>query len=591
MSVVDITTEITPATLSIGAGLTQRFTAIAVPDDAPQTFTWTCKANGVSCANFQQDAKVSGVAVYTADDSCTGNCIQISAASTLDPSGCTPTPKLCTVAKAALVTSRVNGTYAFQFSGFDGNGATALTGTFTAGTNGAITSGTAELLNSSGWAKRSITGSYNPITASDPNSNNAGVLTITGPAPNKFQVALDGAGDIKMIETDGQGTGSGVAEIASNFNTTVDQTFAFGFTGVDSSGNRVGYAGLIPMDGSGNIVGGSLDVNDNGHSSNSVCAAAPCTVTGTYQEAGGIGQLSLTAPISMHFDFFVASGTANKTDPLTLYAISTDPDATHPAVSGTMVLQDSSLTYDKTALKGNSVSALTGVNGGNTNVALILGAADGNGTIAGQFDQNNAGTIITVPSSLTAAAFSYTYAPTGSTGRYTIQMLGNPDATPVVSPLPFVLYASGANRGFLLDQSSLSVMTGTINPQGVGGGNFGPTELPGTFGAATTSSATSAVTPIAANLLLTSPGNAVYNVSGTEYPGAQPITGTYTLEFAGAGTMVLTAPGAQTYVIYIQDTTGCTKQSGPVCTIQNFYMMDTTTTNPNKDASLIFAQQ
>ena len=407
--------------------------------------------------------------------------------------------------------------------------------------------------------------------------------------------------DIKMIEADGQGTGSGVAEAASTFNSTVKQTFAFGLTGVDSSGNRVGYAGLIPMDGSGSIVGGSLDVNDNGHSSNSVCAAAPCTVTGTYQESGGIGQLSLTAPISMHFDFFVASGTANKTDPLTLYAISTDPDATHPGVSGTMVLQDSSQTYNNAALKGISVSALTGVNGSNANVSLTLGVTDGNGDFAGQFDQNNAGTMVSVPPPQPAGqicsppqvcSFSNTYtAGSVTNGRYTLQMLGDPNASPVKPPLPFVLYASGANRGFLLDQSSSSVMTGTMNPQGIGSVFFGPTELPGTYGAATISSASAAVTPIVANLLLTSPGNAQYNASGREYPGSQAIAGTYDLTSVGTGPIVLTAPAAQNYVIYTLDIAGCTKQSGPVCTIQDFYMMDTTTTNPNKDASIIFAQQ
>ena len=65
----------------------------------------------------------------------------------------------------------------------------------------------------------------------------------------------------------------------------------------------------------------------------------------------------------MDFDFFIASGTASKTNPLTFYAISTDPVATHPAVSGTMVLQDSTQTYNNAAFKGTSVSALTGVNG------------------------------------------------------------------------------------------------------------------------------------------------------------------------------------------------------------------------------------
>src|SRR6202166_3537406 len=71
LTIIDITTDVAPApaTLNIGKGLTQQFTAVAVPDDAPQTFTWTCTANGVQCAsaNFVQDPNVSGLAVYTAN--------------------------------------------------------------------------------------------------------------------------------------------------------------------------------------------------------------------------------------------------------------------------------------------------------------------------------------------------------------------------------------------------------------------------------------------------------------------------------------------------------------------------------------------
>jgi hypothetical protein len=266
-----------------------------------------------------------------------------------------------------------------------------------------------------------------------------------------------------------------------------------------------------------------------------------------------------------------------------------------------MVLQDSSLTYDIAHFKGTSVSTLTGtVTGANAtctappcaNVSLTLGTADGKGNFSGQFDQNNAGAIVSVPSSLTAASFSYTYTASGTTGRYTFQMLGNPDANPVVAPLPFVLYASGANRGFLLDQSSSSVMTGTMNPQGKGGGSFAGSELPGTYAAATTSSGSSAVGPIAANLLLTFPGGGAFNVAGTQYPGSQTMTGTLDLNSpsgnVGVFKIALTAPPAQNYVIYVLDTSGCTGQT-PVCAIQDFLMMDVDNTNPN--ASIIFAQE
>src|SRR6202158_3027071 len=209
LTIVDITTDVAPSTLSVGKGLTQQFTAVAVPNDAPQTFTWSCTANGVPCANFSPAPNVPspGLAVYTAQDNCGNHCIQISAAPTpIDPAGCSTNPKNCTIAKASLVTSRISGTYAFRFSGYDSsNHATAAVGTFTVASNGGI-SGVEDEMTSSGPAQYSITGgSYAHISASDPNSNNAGTLALTLPSgvyPNQYQVVLDGAGAVEMIESD-----------------------------------------------------------------------------------------------------------------------------------------------------------------------------------------------------------------------------------------------------------------------------------------------------------------------------------------------------------------------------------------------------
>ena len=621
ITVLDVTTDVAPvplapATLSVGKGLIQTFTAVAVPDAAAtQTFTWSCTASGVKCANFTQDPNVSGLAYYTAQDNCSApGCVQISAVATLDPTACSNHPKNCNIAKATPVPSRVSGTYAFRFSGYDSsNHATAVAGTFTA-SNGAIVSGTEDELTSSGPAQNAITGgSYTPISSSDPNSNNAGTLTLTLPSgiyPNQYKVVLDGGGDIEMIESDGHGTGSGIAQQSStSFNPLVDQVFAFGFSGVDPHGYRVGYAGLIPMDGSGNIVSGSLDVNDNGSSVNSICGNPPCAVTGTYQLTNGIGHLTLTSPANMGFDFFIASGTTtNKANPLTFYAISTDQVNLNPAVSGTMVLQDSTQTYNNAAFKGTSVTALTGTALAATatcaappctNVSLTLGSTDGNGNFSGQFDQNNAGAILSAaqfpPSS---GANNYTYAAsTSNNGRYTFNLLGDPTASTVVAPLPFVLYASGANRGFLLDQSSSSVMTGTMNPQGKVAFAFFASTLASTFAAATTGSGSSTVDAIAANLLLTWVNTGACTsacVNGTQYDAANPagvaLAGAnpgYTLQGSGNGTIALTAPSTQNYVIYAVDTSGCNSTS-PVCAIQDFLMMDVDKTNPN--ASIIFAQ-
>jgi hypothetical protein len=612
ITVIDVTTAVSPSSLTVGSGLTQQFTAVALPNDAPQMFTWTCTVNGATpCANFSPAPGVASAnpAVYTAADSCTGstaNCVQISAASTLDPTGCS-TSTNCTVAKVALAQARVNGSYAFQFSGYDNsNNATAIVGTFTV-LNGTISSGYEDELTSSGPAQHTIAGgSYDPVSSSNPNSNNSGTLTLTTAASsNSFQVVLDGNGDLEMIEADGHGTGSGVAQKSSSTSLfTGTQTYAFGFTGVDSTGNRIGIAGVLPTNGSGTVTSGQMDANDNGNATN-ICGAGPCALAGTYtadSTISGLWHMILTSgSLTMNYDFFIASGTGGKTNPLTFYAISTSPiDNTHPAISGPMVLQDSTQTYNNAAFDGASVSALTGVNGANTNVSLTLGSTDGNGDFSGQFDQNNAGTILSSVQfpSASQTTSPYTYAASGTTGRYTFNMLGNPGASPTVAPIPFVLYASGANRGFLLDQSSSSVMTGIMNPAGKGGGILSGSEMTGTFAAATTSSADSGVDPLAANLLLTWANTGTCTsecLSGTEYQilnqnilSIAPLAGAYTLMTTGNGTIALTAP-SQSYVIYVVDTTGACSLQNPVCAIQDFLMIDEDKTNPNP--SIIFAKQ
>jgi len=609
ITVIDVSAAVSPSSLTVGSGLTQQFTAVALPNDAPQTFTWTCTVNGTAaCANFSPAPGVASAnpAVYTAADSCTGNCIQISAASTLDPTGCS-TSTNCTIAKVSLAPVRVNGSYAFRISGYDNsNNATALVGTFSVA-SGSVTTGYEDELTSNGLGQHAITGgSYTPISSSNVNSNNSGTLTLTTAASsNSFQAVLDGAGDLELIESDGNGTGSGIAQKSSSASLlTGTQTYAFGFTGVDSTGNRTGMAGVLPMNG-GTIASGQMDANDNGNAIN-LCGTGPCAVTGTYaadSTISGLWHMILTSgSLNMNYDFFIASGASGKSNPLTLYAISTSPiDNTHPAVSGALVLQDSTQTYNTAAFNGNSVSALTGLSGSNTNASLTLGTTDGNGNFSGQFDQNNAGTILTVPASAAAAPFAYTYAASGSAGRYTIQMLGNPDASPVVAPVPFVLYASGANRGFLLDQSSSSVMTGTMYPQGNGGGLLSGSEMTGTYAAATTGSASSGVDPLAANFLLTWANTGACTsecVSGTGYeslnyiPAGVPLVGAnpgYSLQTAGTGTIALTAPSAENYVIYTVDTTGACSLKNPVCSIQDFLMIDETTSN--KNPSIIFVKQ
>jgi hypothetical protein len=572
LTVIPVTTTVTPTPVNVGQGLVQQFTAVALPDYAPQTFTWTCTVNGnPGCANFV--SSTSSVAVYTAQDApCANGCVQISAAqATGNPGGCSANGKSCTPAKVSVVAARLTGTYALHFSGYDSShNPISLAGSVTV-TNGAI-SGVVDVLKSGTYSQSAVTGSYSPSTLTDQNTNNAGTLNLTiGASANQYQVVLDAFGNLLMIESNGQGTGSGAMEKSQStqFTPAAAQTFVFGFTGTDSTGERIGYAGVLPMDGTGHITGGMVDSNDGG------TANSYTGVSGTYQQSSGIWSISFTVgtqPLSL--DFYIGSGqssTKTKT-PLTLYAISNSSITSQPTLSGRMVYQDLSVTYDKTALSAPAVSHLTGVDstGSNTLVSLAGTSATSDGNINGTFDANNAGTIVS------AASFACTYT-TGTAGRYVVTLLGT-GSTTCTGGIAFVLYASGANRGVLLDQSSAAVMAGGMDPQ-TGNGSFGVSEIPGTYVAASISNATSAVIPLAANLLLTYPSSASSVVGGTQYqyptPGAQTVTGTYSIMSGGAGTLILTTPAAS-YVLYAIDAS-------------HFEMIDVDKTVTN--ASVIYAEQ
>jgi hypothetical protein len=581
-----ITVQIAPNPVNVGIGLTEQFTAVVVPDDAPQNVTWTIQNCTGNCGSIDGTGKYTAPTIVPSPATFS---VQAAVPPSLDPSGFNQADG--TIVKSRFGSSKQVTTYAFRFSGFDiTGGATALAGNFVVATDGrTITSGVEDELTTSGWTPRTLTGLY---TA---NSNNEGTITLnpSGTSSNTYTVVLDANGDIQMIESDSNGKGSGVIEqVASptKLNTgALLGSFVLGFTGMDISLKRVGYAAFLTMDGAGCIGNGTacsggtpgfIDINDDG------TASSGGDVTGSYTMTNGIGTMQLksaTLNKTFNFDLYGVGGQLTGNNPLTLYAISTDQIANNPAVSGMVVFQDpKGAPYNNAAFKGTSVSSLTGVDittGTNANVALTVATTDGSGNISGTFDQNNAGTIV---GPAQAFGTGYKYAPAGCTGcgRYTVNLLGNPTANPP-TPMQFILYATGANRGFLLDQSSKSVMTGTMNLQ-LKNHTFGASEIAGTYAAAATSSGTSGVDPIAANLLLTwvNTGTCTAQcVNGTQYVGTSAgvaLTGAYTITGPGDGTITLTTPAAQSYVIYAID-------------VSHFLMMDVD--KSNTQSSIIFAQQ
>jgi hypothetical protein len=347
ITVIPVAVVVTPLAVNVGENLVQQFTAIALPDDAPQNFTWTCTPTG-ACGSFGPNP--NSVAVYTAPAS--NGSVTVAATSTVTQ----PNPGVGT-SKVTVVQSRLaSGTYAFRFSGDNSSGHVAVTGSINVASNGSVTGVEDVLPALPGGNPLTITsGSYTPSANNGNNiSNNLGTLTLTSGngttnITNIYTAVLTSSGVIRMIESasDSTGiTGSGVMQKSAlqQFNAGA-QTFAFGFTGVDASGQRVGYVGLLTLDGNVTITSGSLDSNDNG-TTTGVCGAPPCSFTGSYQQDQtflGLWHMTVTTAITQHFDFVIAGGaTQTKTalNPLTLYAISTDAvDSTHPALSGDMVYQ------------------------------------------------------------------------------------------------------------------------------------------------------------------------------------------------------------------------------------------------------------
>jgi hypothetical protein len=602
VDVVDVSVVVTPVfNVSVGESLTQYFTAVAVPDSAPQTFSWSCTPSG-SCGNLvlqDQTNTYSGLVAYTAPPA--SGTVVVSATSTVSQTTAGVGQSNVKVAASRLA----QGTYAFRFSGYNSTGdAVAVAGSVTVAATpaGSIVSGVEDVVLDGVYQQyTTVTGSYSPSST----NNNLGTLTLSaGGGPTySYTAVLTASGIIRMIESDSSGiTGSGVMQ-KSAANTIFNagaQTFAFGFEGLDPNGNRIGYVGLLPMTPSGSggtITGGLMDANDNG------APTSYTTVTGSYTSSGnGVWEMTLTAgATTFDFDFFVADGqTKASTSPLELYAVSSD--ATNQALSGSMVYQfPMSSGYNNAAFSGTSVSSLRGVHVASSaevpntsNVALVVGTTNGNGGFTGTSDQNDNGTLVSI---LTASPFSYTYAASSSaTGRYIFNMLGNPSASPAVPSVPFVFYASGANRGFLLDQSSPAVMTGEMAPQpSLKNFEYTPTELPGTYAVATVGNSDPAIAPEVQNLLLTSTGGATYVVGGTEYAksGGQTMAGSYNIANnntgAGTGTITLTnpvAPLVTNYVIYAIDASAISGTGNDVIT--DFMMMGLTSGTPS---TIMFAQQ
>jgi hypothetical protein len=361
------------------------------------------------------------------------------------------------------------GSYSFLFDGFDADGSVAIAGTIITNGSGVITAGTEDSNRTSGVIQgATLTGTYSL------GSDGRGTMEFiaTNPLTNvklttDYQLVMQSDGSMRFFENDAidltTTRGAGVMKpvvgpttfAAGNFS----GNYAFVFTGQDSSAMATVLGAVIHSDGSQTLSGGIGDFNDGGTFSPAIDLSGTFSVIANTR---GLATLTYQLPQKSqatlsYFFYFVSQSD--------LYFVGIDKiDATHPRLSGELVLQQPSIQFGKNSLTGVSVVTGTGLSSGNSNVmaGLLTGSVAPNGGVSATltYDENVGGTI-TTPSPVFpcsgCAIPTYTVA---TNGRVTFSNLALPSGQPRIA----VAYLTASGQGFFMG-SDPAVTSGLLEAQ------------------------------------------------------------------------------------------------------------------------------
>src|SRR5262249_55587418 len=204
--------------------------------------------------------------------------------------------------------SSLSGMYAFAISGTNSGGFFTMAGSFQANGNGNITSGTLDI-NSPGTVgvltNLPLTGTY--IGHAD--GRGAASLNPSGSNTVNLDFVLFSPQHGALIRFDGSATASGSldAQTSSAFNlASLAGAFVFNISGVDGgTQNPHASAGVLTVDGSGNITSGVQDTSDNGVPTTNDPLIPASAAMGS--PTNGRGTLTVTSSVfgARHFVFYV----------------------------------------------------------------------------------------------------------------------------------------------------------------------------------------------------------------------------------------------------------------------------------------------
>jgi len=214
--------------------------------------------------------------------------------------------------------SDLNGTYVVSFSGYDDTNGNesffAVLGTITADGKGDITGGNIDIddpalgtaLNT-GYTFSHLAASGNYTISADGRGNGSLSTAINGTTVHfgiDFVLKSASHGLISRFDQNGSGSGSIDLQASNNDQTSLQGSYAFGLSGVDSTvDDSLATVGSFSLDANGNVVSGVQDFNDNGNSR----GLRDLTLQGSVN-AGSPGTAQLETNVAgfgtLHFDVF-----------------------------------------------------------------------------------------------------------------------------------------------------------------------------------------------------------------------------------------------------------------------------------------------
>lgn len=521
---------ISPASLVLAINGQQQFRA-TVTGSSNTSIDWS--VSGAGCSGSACGI-INSAGLYTAPGAVPSPAtVIVKASSLIDPTQSAS----ATVTLAASENARLQGPFAFQFTGFDSSGIYQSAGSFMADGNGNIKAGLEDVNSTAGpVTDDSFTGTYQL------GADNRGTMTFStsrGSQTFRFTLNLTATGG-RFIEFDSTGIrGSGVLEKqdpAAFSLSAFDGAYVLSLAGKDSAGNRIGALGIVDLNGIGSIPGGSMDINDGG-----MVAPTYGSFSGIYRvDPTGRGILNLSIPGfaggSFRFAFYIVS--AEK-----MFLISIDPlSSDNPIFSGPVELQ-SGAPYLTSSFSGPTTFSLSGEQGNVSQVLVGRIVFDGISQPRVEFDENTGGTVTTN---------------NVLTGAYAVEVNGpgalNLDDSDGHSRT-WDMYAIGPNHAFLMDTSSAYVGMGELTPQSVTA-PFSNADILGTY----LLGSGEPLVPAASLFSGITNYDGTNTMSGTEDISrssallpAQPMAGAYSLSTSlnnGRGTLTLMKPSGATIALW-----------------------------------------